>query len=196
MTLEDWMAGRRRETLRRAARQGVCVGALLMCALVWLGVREAAMPARAEAAREAVRLEQVETTGVTLKRLGLVAYLAKVRQNDLLATITGRPNSEDPCVGLADLPALPADSPCIANNESALKSVWRAALGPQAPPEEPLTFHDVWGMPILLNEAEYVCSRGDGWCPNDTLRSVGPDGSHRTADDMLESVVPFVYRKK
>lgn len=154
------------------------------------------MGARAHAARQAVRLEQVRSTAISLKRLGLVAYLAKVRQNDLLANITGRPNSEDLCVGLAGLAALPADSPCIANNLNALESIWRAALGEHAPPVEFSTFHDAWGAPILINEAEYLCARGNGWCPSDTLRSVGPDGSHRTDDDMFESVVPFVYRKK
>ena len=196
MTLEAWIARRRRKALARAARQMAGLGAILACALVWLGAREVGMGGRAEAARQAVRLEREHASAITLNRLGLVAYLAKVKRNDLLAKITGRPNSEDACMGLNGIPALPEDSPCIANNLHALESIWRAALGEHAPPVEGSTFRDAWGAPILINEAEYICARGDGWCPSDTLRSMGADGAHNTSDDMIESVAPFVYRKK
>lgn len=190
-----WVAHRQRQALTRVRRAGMTLAALLLLAAGWCAWREITVERLVRTVQADVLATKNVETVLTLKRVSLTAHLAKVRNTMLLADITGNASSESPCAGIDDLRGLPPDSPCRTTWSNALRAIQLAASVPSPPIQEERLLHDPWGVPYLLNEAELGCVTSD-WCPEDTLRSAGPDGKNNTADDLLATVPRYLYLYK
>lgn len=192
MELSEWIVSRERSALRRVRLVGLGFAALLLALTVWLGWREATLAPLPRYAAEAVQAENTVTTRLLLKRLSEVAYLAKVRENSLLADMTGRFDISAPCIELDSMRGLDPASPCALAWEKILTKIWKAAFGPDAPPIWAEMHRDPWGAPYLLDQSEASCGNYGPWCPHDVVSSAGPDGKASTDDDIRETIPQFL----
>jgi len=184
-----WVLSRESQALRRVRAAGLAALLALCAAAGWLAWREAALSGLDARTRETLGKQVEAATLLDLKHFALVAYLAKVKNNTLLADLTGRFDLDAPCFIPADLRGLPPDTPCAANWDKALAVIWAAAFGPDAPPVPPELKRDPWGAPYVLNQSEKSCGSFGAWCPSDSLTSAGPDGRPDTPDD-IQAPIP------
>ncbi len=190
-----WLERRKRRSLARVRLAALGAAALLLLGAGWIAWRQAGLLRLPQAVQTEVYAQENLGTVLTLKRLSLIAHLAKVRRNALLATITGSSSSEAACAGLKDLRGLPQSSPCRVGWEKALMGILSSVPGDVPPTPEEEFLHDRWGAPYILNEAEETCVTND-WCPEDVLRSAGPDGTVNTPDDLIVTIPRHLYLYK
>ena len=188
MELFEWISGRERTALRRVRTVGLGLAAVLVVLAVWLGWRESKLSPLPKYVGEAVQAENTTSARLGLKMLSMVAYLAKVRENSLLADMTGRHDISAPCLQLDCMRGLDASSPCAIAWENILTRIWKAAFGLEAPPIWADMLRDPWGAPELLDQSEASCGKYGEWCPQDVLSTAGPDGKANTGDDIQEPI--------
>ena len=187
MELAGWTLTRERAALGRVRTMGMCLAAVLLALGAWLGCREAKLAPLPGYARAAVAAEEVITTRLGLKMFSLAVYTAKLRRNSLLVDITGKFDLSAPCIQMKNLHGLEDSSPCAAQWDDALTSIWKAAYGAGAPPIPAELRRDLWGSPYLLDQSEVVCGLFGEWCPHDVISSAGPDAAPNTDDDIRET---------
>ena len=130
-------------------------------------------------ARVSARMAKVNAD---LTQLVKVIEIARDAKNNALYLVTGNSYSMGTCVtentGGTNLRNLPPTDPCI----TTMATSW-SKLGLATVPMDP------WGSPYMIDENEVV----DGACPlHDDLRSAGPDGTVRNADDIHVDVPHYV----
>jgi hypothetical protein len=190
--LAAWIAGRERAALARLRLAALAMALILFALAAWLGVRQVRIAALPTATREAVARQSVAQARLRLKELSLAAYLAKVRNNSLLADVTGQFDLTTPCNALPTLRGLPDSSSCAENWLGSLRLIWTRAFGPDAPPIPEHLLRDPWGSPYLLNQAEAVCGHYGTWCPKDTIGSAGPEGRPNAPENIIEAIPQHV----
>ena len=184
MDLTAWIEAGRRTRLRRVRLAGLVLAAGLCGAAVWLGTREVRLQALPSATDQDILRQEKLTASLDLIALANTLYLAKLRSGKTLKDITGNAGTENACLQLDDLRRLPQDHPCRRDWREALEKVWRTAHPQGDAPLERRYEKDPWGSPYLLGETEYICGSIPGWCPQDSIRSAGPDGRPGTQDDL------------
>lgn len=196
MDLARWIEAGRRARLRRVRLAGLVLAAVLCGTATWLAageVRLRSLPATTD--QEILRQEKL-TASLDLIALTNVLYLAKLRSGKTLMDITGHAGTEASCLQLDDLRRLPDDHPCRRAWREAIENIWQAAHPRDDTPLERRFEQDLWGSPYLLNETEHICGSIPGWCPQDSLRSAGPDGRPGTPDDLGYPVPQHPIRKQ
>lgn len=194
MDLDAWIDSRERAALARVRLAGLCLAGALAVAAAWLGFREARLAGLPAQTRESVLREQKANSFMRLRTISLAAYLAKIRKNSLLYDIIGQEHLALETHKGERISALPEDHPSRAISEKAVRSIWEAAYDGGGPPLSPELLRDPWGSPFIIESSERICADMPQWCPEDFIRSAGPDGVPNTPDDIVVPVPRHVYR--
>lgn len=189
----QYLADKKSRSLARVRCIGLIAASMLLLAAGWIALRELALQDLPHEVNREILVQEHLGVVLTLKRISLTAYLAKVRSNMLLFDLT-RHLGEFPCEGLDDYHSLHEEHPCRRQWKSQITLLWWTAFDGDGPPLGPDILADRWGSPFMLDMSEISCGNYGAWCPEDTVRSPGKDGKLDTADDSVVTIPQHVKR--
>jgi hypothetical protein len=194
MELSVWIANREYAALLRVRTIGLGIAVVLLLATVWLGIKEVKLASLPLETRGTVRKEQLADVFLRLWILGNASYLAKINANSLLVDIIGQDILETLSQPRQSLIGIPDGHPLKVASQRAIALAWATAFENEAPPLTPELLQDPWGAPYVFIPSESNCPHMPEWCPEDFIRSAGPDGVKDTADDITVPIPRHLYR--